>query len=998
MKRKILYIAFVLVLVVNSFAVTVSAVTTFNVYYMSTADVTGMPSTQTVEAYTYFNVSSSIPKREGYTFSNWRENSGRVYRPGERCYCEDNLHLAAEWEALTYTVTYNAGSGAGAPSPQVKTHGQALYLSSTKPTRDGYTFQGWALLGSSSTVAYTPGARYTDDKSITLFAVWERDEIPASTPNNHPAPTPTPVPEEVFTVQIVVSGKGSVTGGGKYSQGSTVTIRAIPDNGYAFDGWYENSYNGISMISSSTTYSFSAGPGYDGSRTRTFSARFLLQDSSSSTYSTPDPYYPPESTPDTYNPPAPTPELADNDFEIEGGVLKRYRGNGGAVVIPDKVTSIGDRAFMQRLNMTSVTIGNNVISIGDSAFSQCLNMTSVTIGNNVTSIGESAFFNTGLINVIIPDSVTSIGTWAFNSSKYLKSVTIPYSVTSIGLAAFRDCHEEITIYGLSGTYAETYANMQYIPFVSLGEATENQRYDGDFRLENGVVTISSSLVNIPNQAFEFRTNITSVVILDGVTSIGAFSFISCPNLTSVAIPNSVTSIGGGSFGGCPNLTIYGQSGSYAETYAKANSITFVSLDATLSPPPPVLALPAKLTEIFGKNYQELFGSQTRPVDAYGEASVGFQILAELYVYFAMYPYYNSETGTMLADATPIYIRGSVSNLIPGKTDVTIADMEAIFGDAFRVVHSDNFGIDTYYGVLAIDGYNFTFDYDGDGPITSFYVSRRNDEVLRYDAIPTSSTVLVNGKNVAFDAYNIGGNNFFKLRDLAYTLNGTQKQFEVGYDDASRAITLTSGKPYTTVGGEMSGKGAGKKEATPTTSIIYMDGMEVQFTAYNIDGNNYFKLRDVGEAFDFGVDWDGAAKTIRIDTGKGYTPEGGNTYTCTNLGFTVALPQAWIDYGLIVERENEVAFYHKDTYEQGFFLENYYVDPGWGGLVFSIAVGKEPIINGAGGILASNGEYMYYWYGPTQVQVDWANPTVSKQYEVLDETAEAILQSIQFTVS
>ena len=144
--------------------------------------------------------------------------------------------------------------------------------------------------------------------------------------------------------------------------------------------------------------------------------------------------------------------------------------------------------------------------------------------------------------------------------------------------------------------------------------------------------------------------------------------------------------------------------------------------------------------------------------------------------------------------------------------------------------------------------------------------------LAVNASPTSSTVLVNGKNVAFDAYNIGGNNYFKLRDLASTLNGTPKQFEVGYDDATRAITLTSGKPYTRVGGEMEGKGSGNKEASPTSSRIYMDGKEVQFTAYNIGGNNYFKLRDIGEAFDFGVEWDQAAQTIRIDTSKRYTPE------------------------------------------------------------------------------------------------------------------------------
>jgi alpha-tubulin suppressor-like RCC1 family protein len=140
------------------------------------------------------------------------------------------------------------------------------------------------------------------------------------------------------------------------------------------------------------------------------------------------------------------------------------------------------------------------------------------------------------------------------------------------------------------------------------------------------------------------------------------------------------------------------------------------------------------------------------------------------------------------------------------------------------------------------------------------------------AKPATSTVLVNGENVDFDAYNIAGNNYFKLRDLAYTLSGTEKQFEVGWDGAANAITLTSGKPYTSVGGEMTGKGADGKAATPTTSKITLDGKDVSLTAYNIGSNNYFKLRDIGQTFDFGVNWDGAKNTIVIDTGKGYTPE------------------------------------------------------------------------------------------------------------------------------
>ena len=116
------------------------------------------------------------------------------------------------------------------------------------------------------------------------------------------------------------------------------------------------------------------------------------------------------------------------------------------------------------------------------------------------------------------------------------------------------------------------------------------------------------------------------------------------------------------------------------------------------------------------------------------------------------------------------------------------------------------------------------------------------------------------------------NNYFKLRDLAFVLSGTEKQFEVGWDEKNNAISLTSGKQYTVVGGEMVGKGEGAKIPVPTTSKIYLDGKEISFTAYNIGGNNYFKLRDIGQAFDFGVTWDGTKNTIVIDTSKSYTPE------------------------------------------------------------------------------------------------------------------------------
>lgn len=140
------------------------------------------------------------------------------------------------------------------------------------------------------------------------------------------------------------------------------------------------------------------------------------------------------------------------------------------------------------------------------------------------------------------------------------------------------------------------------------------------------------------------------------------------------------------------------------------------------------------------------------------------------------------------------------------------------------------------------------------------------------ATPTASTVLVNNLPTEFEAYTIGGNNYFKLRDLAQVVNNTEKNFEVEWDGAKNAINLISNTAYTPAGGELAKGDNTDKQATLSTSTIYKDGVEVTLTAYTIGGNNFFKLRDIAEAFDIGVTWDGSTSTVGIDTSIGYTVE------------------------------------------------------------------------------------------------------------------------------
>jgi putative cell wall-binding protein len=146
----------------------------------------------------------------------------------------------------------------------------------------------------------------------------------------------------------------------------------------------------------------------------------------------------------------------------------KYCSKLTSVNIPDGVTSIGKEAFFYCRGLTNLTIPDSVKSIGDGAFSCCGKLTSINIPSGMTSIGNEVFYECdGLTSIIIPNGVTSIGDNAFDSCSSLISITIPDSVTSIGKWAFAYHNDNLTIYGMPGSYAETYAMQQGIPFLSL---------------------------------------------------------------------------------------------------------------------------------------------------------------------------------------------------------------------------------------------------------------------------------------------------------------------------------------------------------------------------------------------------------------------------------------------------------------------------------------------------------------------------------------------------
>ena len=123
---------------------------------------------------------------------------------------------------------------------------------------------------------------------------------------------------------------------------------------------------------------------------------------------------------------------------------------------------------------------------------------------------------------------------------------------------------------------------------------------------------------------------------------------------------------------------------------------------------------------------------------------------------------------------------------------------------------------------------------------------------------------VNGKTVACEKYNIDGANYFKLRDVAALLSGTASQFAVGYDEASKTITVTTGKSYAAVGGELKAGVDNAASAVVSAQKLLIDGRAVTgLSVYNIGGSNFFKLRDLGAQLGFAVDYDAASNTAKI---------------------------------------------------------------------------------------------------------------------------------------
>ena len=198
--------------------------------------------------------------------------------------------------------------------------------------------------------------------------------------------------------------------------------------------------------------------------------------------------------------------------------------------IGEKVTAIGENAFFQCKNLTSVIIPDSITEIGTAAFGDCDNLSSVTIGDGLITIGDIAFADC--------DSLTRI--------------TIPDSVIAIGGAVFGDCENltDITVSAGNKKYHST-GNC-------IIETATKTLVTG---CNNSIIPTDSSVTSIGDFAFTFCTGKTVITIPDNVTSIGESTFAYCTNLTDVTICKNVTKIGWRAFYECSGLKTVNYRGS-----------------------------------------------------------------------------------------------------------------------------------------------------------------------------------------------------------------------------------------------------------------------------------------------------------------------------------------------------------------------------------------------------------------------------------------------------
>ena len=232
--------------------------------------------------------------------------------------------------------------------------------------------------------------------------------------------------------------------------------------------------------------------------------------------------------------------------------------------IPETVTTIGEYAFDNCKNLTTVTGMKNVTKIGDGAFYNCSNLKEITIPDTVESMGTSIFYGcSSLKKIVWSKSIKEIENNAFKGCSSLTEIIIPDGVTSIGSNAFQNCTSLASV---------------RIPnsVTSLGTYI----FDGCSSLTD--VALGKGLTSIPSYMFSNCESLKNIKIPYNVEAIESYAFLNDTAFTEITIPRKTTAINSNAFSYPEKLNIYGISGTYAETFANENNIKFTNREENAS--------------------------------------------------------------------------------------------------------------------------------------------------------------------------------------------------------------------------------------------------------------------------------------------------------------------------------------------------------------------------------------------------------------------------------
>lgn len=224
----------------------------------------------------------------------------------------------------------------------------------------------------------------------------------------------------------------------------------------------------------------------------------------------------------------------------------------------DLPISVGDYAFLDLTELTSVSLYKYVSGIGDYAFKNCSSLRTVSFSDNVSDIGRGAFTNcSSLRSISLPDGISRLNAYMFNNCSALQYVYIPDGVSFIDKYAFYNCTALRDIYipfTVSSVEPYTFANCISLSSLTLPSSLSSIKeyaFSGCRSLDN--VTVPNSVYTIENNAFENCYSLKSITLSKNISKISDYTFSGCSALETLALPENVSKIGTYAFNGCNKL-------------------------------------------------------------------------------------------------------------------------------------------------------------------------------------------------------------------------------------------------------------------------------------------------------------------------------------------------------------------------------------------------------------------------------------------------------------